>query len=85
MTAYLGLAIGEDGALRVGAAQRVEDGHERLVLRLLVEFEVDHRLRKLHHICRHISHITFATAYPLPHVPLRLHRLQKAIAATDQV
>ena len=47
LSAHLGLALGEDGALGVGPAQRVEQRHEGLVFGLLVKLQVDHRLCKL--------------------------------------
>jgi hypothetical protein len=46
-TAHLVLAFRQDGALGAGAAQRIKQRHECLVLGLLVKLEVDHRLCEL--------------------------------------
>ena len=46
--AHLCLAVSEDGAVRLGPTQGIEERHEGLVLGLLLELQVHHRLCKLH-------------------------------------
>lgn len=52
---HLRLTLREDGPLGVGPAEGVKDGHECLVLRLLIKLQVHHRLRELHAVTNNVS------------------------------